>query len=73
MRPEVRAAYQQFLEQHHGVIDHELLAETIWNASGRWHVRAMTSMSDLLPLVEKVDLRIHQVLGLLEGMLGEVA
>jgi hypothetical protein len=68
MRPEVQAAYDHFVQAHHGEIEVPLLAETMFNAGGRATTRALVQFGDLLPLMNKIDQRIHQILGLVEGM-----
>jgi len=68
MRPEVQTAYDRFVEAHYGEIDVPLLAETMFNAGGRATTRALVQFGDLLPLVNRIDQRIHQILGLVEGM-----
>jgi len=70
MRPEVQLAYDRFAQAHHGEIDVGLLSETMYNAGARAITRELTRFGDILPLANRIDGRLHQILGLLEGMVG---
>lgn len=69
MRPEVQAVYDRFMAAHYGEIDIPLLCEACYGAGARAATQGLLAMSDLVPMVNRIDLRVHQVLGLLEGML----
>jgi len=67
-RPEVQARYEQFVQENHGVIHELLLCEVMWNAGGREMVSTMTQVSDILPIVQRLDAKVHRILELLESV-----
>lgn len=58
MRPEVAAAYEKFMRDHHGEIELPLLCETMWNAGAQQAVRAMMSFSDVPDLLGRLEDRM---------------
>jgi hypothetical protein len=69
VQPAVERRYKQFLEDNHGDITHiERLCEVMFNAGARHAITAMTQMSDVIPLINRVEGRIVQLRELIESL-----
>jgi hypothetical protein len=78
MRPEVRAAYDRFVEAHHGEIEIGPLCEALFNSGAAAGIRVSAAFSDMAGTVRhmladqrRLQERTEQLLGLLEGIQAE--
>ncbi len=65
-QPEVERRFQQYMEDHGGdVTDLPRICEVFWNAGGRSAIAAMAEMSDILPLLGRIESRLVKLRSLM--------
>ena len=72
VQPVVEKRYRQFLEDNHGdVTDIERLLTVMFNAGARHAITAMTELSDILPLITRIEGRLLRLRELIEALKDE--
>jgi hypothetical protein len=71
VQPEVWKVYQNWMQDHHGVIDMELLCTAMFNAGARNAIFTMTKFSGVVADVARVESRVVGLHALLESITRE--